>query len=59
MGSVGDSQQRDRLLLKMKYITAVSALNISCSGYFWDDMTKLEKIFSCHGVDIEKEFPKY
>ncbi len=33
-------------------------LNPSLSGYFWEDMAKLEKIFSCHSVDLEKEFPK-
>lgn len=27
-------------------------------GQFYEDMAKLEKIFCCYGVDLEKEFPK-
>lgn len=28
------------------------------AGRFYEDMSKLEKVFSCCGVDLEKEFPK-
>ncbi|AHJ14365.1 hypothetical protein [Sulfurospirillum multivorans] len=28
------------------------------AGRFYEDMSMLEKIFSCTGVDLEKEFPK-
>lgn len=33
-------------------------LDPSLAGCFWEDMAKIEKIFMCCKVDIEKEFPK-